>query len=205
MSMRKLKAGLKEIIPEEYELILKEIPVSKISFEKFRGMSVIEWCVKHCKYSRLCGKCPNEFNNYNKYGKEKVKSFKRGVLVMLKVPSMEFAGGEVLKKNLQIKSILILLKILRKLELRLKKFEYKRFCLLGAGNCKAIFCPNVKCAVLNGKKCIHPKLAIPSMEAYGINVFKTVENIGEKMYWIDNKTNPKDVPYGLRVGLILFK
>ncbi|MCB2191621.1 MAG: DUF2284 domain-containing protein, partial [Deltaproteobacteria bacterium] len=44
---------------------------------------------------------------------------------------------------------------------------------LAAGSCRKVLCNEQKaCAVLQGKACLHPALARPSMEAVGIDVFQ---------------------------------
>jgi predicted metal-binding protein len=201
----KIPSNISKIIPKKYKLILKEINTKNISFEKFHGKTILTWCTKHCKHSKVCFHCPNKFNNFNKDKKKLIKSFKKGILVLMRLPSSETAGPEVAKKQLSTPSRKILDKILLKLKNNLKNKEYNRFVLLGAGPCKSSYCFNIPCAVLKGKKCKKPNLAHSSMEACGINVYKTVTNCKEIIYFITKYTKPEKVPYGLKVGLVLFE
>lgn len=74
---------------------------------------------------------------------------------------------------------------------------------LGAGSCKATWCPEVPCQALAGGGCRFPGVARPSMEAVGLDVFGLAARLGWDIYPIGKQTNRDAVPCGLRVGLVL--
>lgn len=190
--------------PKRYSISCKLVKAGEISFEKFGGKTTKELCIT-CGYGKECGNCPSEFNNYLEKEKKKIRKYKQGILVVIKTPSSEAAGDYVLERGLPSKSQKVLNEILVKLKQELLKEGHTNTFPLTGGPCKSTYCPDKKCSLLTGDKCRHPKLAFPAMEAFGINVFKTVENAGYKMYWIDKHTKPTDIPYALKVGLLLFK
>ena len=76
--------------------------------------------------------------------------------------------------------------------------------LLGSGACKPIYCEGKQCSLIEKGECSYKEITFPAIEAYGINVFETAENLGIEMQVINKKTQSKDTPYGFRVGIILF-
>ncbi len=75
-----------------------------------------------------------------------------------------------------------------------------------AGSCKPVFCPRIKCRVLTGgEPCRFPDLALPSMEAVGMNVFELVQQAGWPIQRLTAGSDPKKVPQGLVAGLVLME
>ena len=73
-----------------------------------------------------------------------------------------------------------------------------------ASNCKSLFCPDEDCQDLEeGKPCRHPEQSRSSMEAVGIDAFMTATRAGWDIYPIGRETSPEEIPYGLRLGLVL--
>ena len=74
---------------------------------------------------------------------------------------------------------------------------------LAAGSCKPVFCKKQPCQVLDEEACRYPKLARPSMEAVGINVFKLAKEVGWEIHKIVEDSKPEDIPSGMLTGLLL--
>lgn len=73
-----------------------------------------------------------------------------------------------------------------------------------AGSCKPVFCRDIPCpALIDGGLCRYPSLARPSMEAVGMNVFQLVRDVGWEIHRIGRATDPRTIPNGILVGLIL--
>ncbi|MBC2715502.1 MAG: hypothetical protein HF978_09345 [Desulfobacteraceae bacterium] len=68
---------------------------------------------------------------------------------------------------------------------------------LGAGNCRAVFCPDEKRCwpMLKGKTCIRPNMGRPSMEAAGIDA----SAVAEKLNWF----LPGNNSFPILAGLVL--
>ncbi len=190
-------------IPKEYEIETIPLSISQISFSKFYGKSILDWCLNHCGLSNISGHCPNIKNDFNKKGEAKIKSFKKAYLIFIKVPSKELTW-EGYKKSLPAKSQQIIYELLKNLKDELQNSGHKRFLLLAAGPCKKVFCNNIDCELLKNGICSHEGDVFPAMESFGINVFETAETVDKKMYWIQNNTLPESIPYGSRVGLIYY-
>lgn len=187
-----------------YQIKIFKVSKEQISFEPFYSAEVLDWC-KRCGKGKICGRCPSEINNYNEKNRKKLKEFDQGLLLMIKVPSQELAGLEALKENRPAKTQKLVGDSLRIIKKKLQENGFEEFYLLGNGPCKLAYCSDKPCTLLQGKPCRHPKKALDILECSGVNVFKTIENVGDKIYYIDKYTDPKNVPYGSRVGLILYK
>lgn len=73
-----------------------------------------------------------------------------------------------------------------------------------AGPCKGIFCSDIPCQALeSGKRCRHMLRARSCMEGSGIDVFKTVTNVGWDIYPVGRKHRAEDLPHAFVVGLVL--
>ena len=203
-TMDKLKNSVRNIVPPEYQIYLEKINREDISFQPFRGRKIRDICLTSCDYSKICGNCPNPQNNYNRNAKKEILDFNQGLLVLLRVPSKEFAGKDVLRKRRPAKSQEVLNGVLKKLKRNLKTKGFNRFYSLGGGPCKLTYCFGNSCSLLEEGYCKHPNFAVPSMESHGINVFETALKQGHRIYPIISTTLPKNVPYGTRVGLLMY-
>ncbi len=78
-----------------------------------------------------------------------------------------------------------------KMEKKIRELEmkYRGKGMAFAGTC--LYCPPGTCTREEGKPCRHPDLARPSLEAYGFDVGKTVEEVfGEKILWSKDRYLP---------------
>lgn len=199
-----LKIKKQRDFKEIYNLRVIPLDKEKISFENFQEIPVLEWC-KKCGKGTICGRCSSAQNNYNLNKKRNIGTFERGLIILIKVPSKELAGEKAFKENLPAGTQRLVNSSLRIIKQELGKNGFKEFYLLGAGPCKLAYCYDKPCSLLEKGRCRYPDLANDILECSGVNVFKTIENVGDKVYYIDKNTDPKHVPYGSRVGLVLFR
>jgi predicted metal-binding protein len=74
-----------------------------------------------------------------------------------------------------------------------------------AGDCKEVLCffhPACR-AIKDRRKCRHPDLSKPSMEASGMDVYAMAANVGWDIYPIGGSCRPGDVPRGSICGIVL--
>ena len=133
-----------------------------------------------------------------------VKNFAYGILIKLEVPSLDTAGIEAREKNLSSPYNRKVTEIIAKIEAQAFYDGYYLAVGFGMGTCKSIFCPDIDCqALVPGQSCPHRLKARSSMEAVGMDCFRMAANIGWNIYPIGNETSPEEIPYGLRLGLVL--
>jgi predicted metal-binding protein len=72
-----------------------------------------------------------------------------------------------------------------------------------AGSCKSTYCYKVECSALKGERCRHELRIRPSMEAVGIDAYKLATIVGWDIYPIGSNCNPKDIPKGSLMGIVL--
>ena len=72
------------------------------------------------------------------------------------------------------------------------------------GSCKMPFCPNTECfALVPGQGCPHRLKARSPMEGVGMDAYTMATSVGWDIYPIGVATLPSEVPYGMRLGLVL--
>ena len=75
---------------------------------------------------------------------------------------------------------------------------------LAAGSCGNVLCHEHKaCAVLQGKACLHPSLARPSMEAVGIDVFQLAALAGWDMQPLGREAKADQVDGSSLTGMVV--
>ncbi len=127
-----------------------------------------------------------------------ISEFRRGILFKLDVPIAELMTGERFSFFRKI------FEISADLEELCKAHGHVRSKSLAAGSCKPVFCEDNPCRALEPKgTCRFPRLARPSMEAVGINVFDLAEKVGWEMHPITRNTREGKVARGLLAGLTL--
>ncbi|MGQ9551998.1 MAG: DUF2284 domain-containing protein [Candidatus Bathycorpusculaceae bacterium] len=72
-----------------------------------------------------------------------------------------------------------------------------------AGSCKSTYCYNVECSALKGERCRNELKVRPSMEAVGIDAYKLATSVGWDVYPIGSDCDPRDIPKGSLMGLVL--
>ncbi len=166
-----------------------------------------ERVVAKCTYP----KCPSYGTNINcpPYAmsvdevRKVINNFRYGLLIKMDIPPEHTAGKEASEKKMVIPYGRKLAEITAKIESEAFYDGYHLAIAFGSGTCKRLFCPDIDCqALLLGKSCLHRLKARSSMEAVGIDVYKTVTKAGWDIYPIGDNTSPNDIPLGLRVGIV---
>jgi predicted metal-binding protein len=75
---------------------------------------------------------------------------------------------------------------------------------LGAGSCRHSLCAEAEgCRALSGQRCRFALKARPSLEAVGVDVFRTATLLGWDIYPIGSAADPADIPAGSLAGLVV--
>jgi predicted metal-binding protein len=157
-------------------------------------------------------KCPGYGTNANcppyamtpDEARKLVNNFTYGVFVKLEVPAEHTSGQEAIEKNLSNPYRVKVSEIIARLEAEAFYDGYHLAVGFGSGSCKMLFCANNDCLVLTpGKGCPHRLKARSPMEAVGMDVYRMATRAGWDIYAIGDSTQPSEVPYGLRLGLVL--
>ena len=167
-----------------------------------------ERVVAKCAYPRCTGygtnaTCPPYAMSPDEMRKV-VKKYKYGLFIKIEVPSHDITGAEALEKKLLLPYIKKINEVIAKIEAQAFYDGHYLALGLGSGSCRTIFCGDIECAALeSGKSCTHPFQARSSMEAVGIDCFAMATLVGLDIYPIGRETKPEEIPYGLRLGLVL--
>lgn len=146
---------------------------------------------KYCE-ENLCGHygtnwmCPPAVGPIEEL-KEKVMEFKNGIVFQNVTEVRDMKDKEGIAKARDINN-----DFLRKISKYIKEKYNIDIFPMGAGQCE--ICS--RCAYLDGEKCKHPEMALPSAEAYGIDLGELLKSCGLKFSYSDHS-----VAY---VSLILF-
>ncbi len=133
-----------------------------------------------------------------------LRNFRYGILAGIKIPSGKIAGEEAYKNNLDAPYRRTINEVIAQVEAEAFYDGYYLALGFGSGTCKALFCPETDCkAIITGESCPHRLKARASMEAVGIDCFNIASRVGWDIYSIGCQTSPEDVPYGIRMGLVL--
>ena len=133
-----------------------------------------------------------------------VDKYHHAIFIYMKVPSVSFAGPEVLKFNKGKEYHLKVNKIVSTIEAKAFYDGYYLAMGYGTGPCLSYFCGNGKCAALEpGGICRFPLKSRPSMEASGMDVFKMSARMGWEVYPCGAGIEPNQVPHGSDHGLVL--
>ena len=133
-----------------------------------------------------------------------VNNFRYAIFTKLEVPSDEIAGLEARDRNLTVPWQRKINEIISKIETEAFFDGYHLTLAFGSGPCKSILCPDTECsALVPGQPCRHPLRARTAMEGAGMDVFTMATKVGWDIYPIGEATLPSEVPYGLRLALVL--
>ena len=133
---------------------------------KFREQCAANACGVYGK----CWMCPPDIGDIDELIAQ-VKSYKRGLLyqsIFTLEDSFDFEGMSDAKKNT--------VKIALALRELFSKSDISRVLHLGAGGCGVC----EVCSKRIGEDCRFPELALPSLEAYGVNVSELAKSAGMK-------------------------
>ena len=193
---------------EKYRQRAIELGATDAKIIGMDGVIVDERVLAKCVYP----KCPSYSTNANcpPYAmtpdeiRKLVNNFSYAIFVKVEVPAEHTAGKEAIEKNLVNPYRRKLSEIVARLEAEAFYDGYHLALAFGSGSCKALFCPNKECDVLvPGQGCPHRLKARSSMEAVGMDCFNMAANVGWEIFPIGRETEPEEVPYGLRLGLVL--
>ncbi len=157
-------------------------------------------------------KCPGYGTNLNcppyamdlDLGRKVENNFRYEVFAKVDVPSEEIAGPEARDKNLVAPWRIKMNEIISKIEAEAFYDGYHLALAFGSGSCKSILCPKVECsALVPGQPCRYPLKARSPMEGVGMDVYTMATKVGWNIYPMGEATLPSEVPYGLRLALVL--
>ncbi|MFQ5996270.1 MAG: DUF2284 domain-containing protein [Dehalococcoidales bacterium] len=157
-------------------------------------------------------KCPSYGTNVNcpPYAmsldevRKVVNNFRYAIFVKLDVPPGDIAGREAGDKNLVQPYRRKIAEVVAKIEAEAFYDGYHLALAFGSGTCKALLCPDTECqALVTGQACPHRLKARSPMEGVGMDVYTMTAKVGWDIYPIGDATLPSEVPYGLRLGLVL--
>jgi predicted metal-binding protein len=133
-----------------------------------------------------------------------VNNFRYAIFIKLEVPPKLIAGRDAVdQKGIRAYKIK-LAEIVARLEAEAFYDGYHLALGFGSGACKPVFCPTRECsALVPGQSCRHHLRARAAMEAVGMDVFTMAARAGWDIYPIGESTSPSEIPYGLRLGLVL--
>ena len=133
-----------------------------------------------------------------------VKNFRYAIFYMLKLRPQEVAGPEYRKKRLGAPSSIKNYKISASIESEAFYDGYYLAMAFAAGPCQPYLCPDKECsALVPGQGCRHPLIARHSMEGAGMDAFLMATKAGWDIYPIGRSILLSEVPYGIKLGLVL--
>ncbi|MFC1940588.1 DUF2284 domain-containing protein [Chloroflexota bacterium] len=193
---------------EKYRLRAIELGATDAKVITVDKVFIDERVVAKCAYPKCPGygtsaNCPPYAMNPDQV-RNVVKNFRYGIFIKLEMPSQDTAGIEARKMDLASPYRRKIAEIVAKIEAQ--AFYDGHYLAVGfsSGSCKSIFCRDKDCqALVQGQSCPHRLKARSSMEAVGMDCFRMAANVGWDIYPIGRETSPEEVPYGLRLGLVL--
>jgi len=161
-----------------------------------------------CTYPRCSGygtnaNCPPYAMSLD-HVRKVLSKFGYAIFMKLEVPAGDIAGAEAREKNLGRPYQRKLAEITAKIEAEAFYGGYHLALAFGNGSCKALFCADVECrALVPGQACPHRLKARSPMEGVGMDAFTMAVKEGWDIYPIGSATSPAEVPYGLKLALVL--
>jgi len=133
-----------------------------------------------------------------------VGGYRYAVLTMMQVPSVEATGPEALEKHTNARTSRLNHDIVTEIEALAFLDGYYLANGFADASCKSVHCPNLECAALKpGGSCRFPLQSRSSMEAVGIDAFRMAARAGWDIYPITASVPPQNVPFAVKLGLIL--
>ncbi|HDL64365.1 MAG TPA: DUF2284 domain-containing protein [Proteobacteria bacterium] len=124
-----------------------------------------------------------------------VESYRYAIFTMLRCGTREIIKetNQVQAKNYEI---------VGRLEAEAFYEGYHLALAFGGGPCKQLWCPDQDCAVLQGHSCRVRLKSRSSMEGEGMDAFSMAINAGWEIYPIGTNMDPKEAPYGTKLGIV---
>ena len=153
-----------------------------------------------CKSYGTSANCPPHSMSMEQMRKV-VSEYRKALFIWMLVPSNMIANTDW--SNSVHPFLMKMHEIVSKIEAQAFYDGYKLSLAFAGGPCKQIFCPNRECnALLPGQGCRHPLKARSAMEAVGIDVMGLAAKLGVEVYPIGASVQPRDVPHGVRFGIV---
>jgi len=142
-----------------------------------------------------------------------VNCYEAGILIGVKLPptAVTGKGGKEKGKNALVSSEVVagrlkIHEIVTRVEARAFYDGFYFATAFSGGSCKAAWCPDRPCQVLEaGKACRFPLRGRPCMEGVGMDVYRMASNAGWEIYPVGSCSKNEEVPHGMRVGLVLIQ
>lgn len=192
----------------KYKKMAVELGANEAKVIKSDSIVIDERVIAKCMYPR-CNRygtnaCCPPYSMSPDMTRTVLKRFRYGLLVKIEVPADKIAGAEAREKALHLPYVKKIAEIVAKLEAQAFYDGYYLALAFSASNCKSVFCEDEDCQALEeGKSCRYPGQARSSLEAVGIDAFMTATRVGWDVYPIGRETKPEEIPYGLRMGLVM--
>ena len=206
--MEKIPEGQLQNDLEKYRERAVELGATDAKVIPTDAIVIDERVLAKCTYP----KCPGYGTNANcppyamdiEQARKVVERFKYAIFVKLEVAPEDTAGKEAINKDLSLPYRRKLAEIVAKIEAEAFYAGYHLAVAFGSGSCKRLFCPDIDCITLvPGKGCPHHLKARSPMEGVGMDAYTMATKVGWDIYPIGLSTSPEEVPYGLRLGLVL--
>lgn len=171
------------------DVIIDERVVAKCVYPKCPGYGTNANCPPHAM-------SPEEVRKV-------ISNFRYALFIKLEVPPEHISGREAIDKNYGLPYRRKISEIAARIESEAFHDGYHLALAFAGSTCKSLFCPDNDCFVLSGQGCPHRLKARSPMEAVGMDVYRMATRAGWDIYAIGDSTQPSEVPYGLRLGLVL--
>ena len=133
-----------------------------------------------------------------------VNNFHHAIFIKLETPPDALVGPAIKDETLANPYRRKLSEIVAKIESEAFYDGYHLAVGFSGGTCKPLFCRDEECSGLTlGKGCRHALIARSSMEAVGLDAYTMAARVGWDIYPVGKATAPSEIPYGLRLGLVL--
>lgn len=191
---------------EELRLKARELGADKAAVIDTSAISVSEAVAFKCRVPRcpnyeICAHCPPHAPTPEEF-RRVLASFRKAIIfnkrfapeVMLS-PDQEAARSEAFRSIFELAA-----------KLESAAFYAGHYLSFGlpAGSCRNVLCHEQKvCAVLQGKACLFPALARPSMEAVGIDVFQLAALAGWDMQPLGREAKADQVDQSSLTGIVV--
>jgi predicted metal-binding protein len=196
-----LKTDLEKYRQKALELGASEAKVISASLLRIDERVRLKCAIPPCANYDRCGNCPPHLPDLD-FIRKAFERYQWVIFFKNDVPSEDFA--DITRyyphgRKHQVKTN----EIASQLELTAFTDGYHFALGLGAGGCRDTMCNGDLCKKLDSGRCPHILKARPSMEGMGIDVVDIINKIGWKIYPTYRTMDPKSLPIGISVGLVL--